>query len=73
MAMVMNSLSFVFGLLCLISIDVILGLIAFTFYRYFDLKYFSQLEISMLKEENKYLKEENKRVSGTSTEFWSDK
>lgn len=69
----MNSLSFLFGLLCLISIDIILGLIAFTFYRYFDLKYFSKLEISILKEENKYLKEENKKVSGTSTEFWRDK
>ncbi len=69
----MNSLSFIFGLLCLISIDSILGLITFTFYRYFDLKYFSKLEISMLKEENKYLKEENKKVNGTSANFWGDK
>ena len=66
----MKSLSFVFGILCLVSIDLILGLIAFTFYRYFDLKYFSGLEINILKEENKYLKEENKKVSGTSTNFW---
>ena len=69
----MNSLSFLFGLLCLISIDIILGLIAFTFYRYFDLKYFTKLEINILKEENKYLKEENKKVNATSTEFWRDK
>lgn len=68
----MNSLSFVFGLLCLISIDIILGLIAFTFYRYFDLKYFSKLEINILKEENKYLKEENKKTSGASTDFWKE-
>lgn len=68
----MNSLSFLFGLLCLISIDVILGLIAFTFYRYFDLKYFSKLEINILKEENKYLKEENKKASGSSANFWGE-
>lgn len=66
----MNGLSFMFGLLCLISIDCILGFITFIFYRYFDLKYFSQLEINMLKEENKYLKDENKKVNG-STDFWS--
>lgn len=69
----MNNLGFIFGLLCLISIDSIIGLIAFTFYRYFDLKYFSKLEISILKEENKYLKEENKKISGASTNFWGDK
>ena len=69
----MNNLSFLFGLLSLISVDLILGLIAFTFYRYFDLKYFSSLEINMLKEENKYLKEENKKISGASTNFWGDK
>lgn len=66
----MNGLSFMFGLLCLISIDCILGFITFIFYRYFDLKYFSQLEINMLKEENKYLKDENKKVNG-SIDFWS--
>ena len=66
----MNGYAFIFGLLCLISIDVIIGFIVFTLYRYFDLKYFSQLEINLLKEENKYLKEENKKVSGASTDFW---
>ena len=66
----MNGFSFIFGLLCLISIDTILGFIVFTFYRYFDLKYFSNLEINLLKEENKYLKEENKKVSGASADFW---
>lgn len=68
----MNALSFFFGLLCLISIDVILGFILFVFYKYFDLKYFSNLEIQELKEEVKYLKEENRKVNGTSTNFWSD-
>lgn len=69
----MDGLSFFFGLLCLISIDLILGFIVFVFYRYFDLKYFSRLEIVQLKEENKYLKEENNKLNGTSANFWGDK
>lgn len=68
----MSGLGFLLGLLILISVDVILGFIIFTFYRYFDLKYFSDIEINQLKEENKYLKEENKKLSGASTSFWSD-
>lgn len=67
----MNSLSFILGLLILISIDIILGFIIFIFYRYFDLKYFSDIEVNQLKEENKYLIEENKKISGASTNFWS--
>ena len=68
----MNSLSFIFGFSCLISFDIIVGFIVFVFYKYYDLKYFSKLEISILKEENKYLKEENKKLSGASTNFWRD-
>lgn len=67
----MNGLSFVFGLLLLVSIDVMLGFIIFVFYRYFDLKYFSKLEINILKEENKYLREENQKMQGSSAGFWS--
>lgn len=66
----MNSLSFIFGLFCLISIDIILGVVLFIFYKYFDLEYFSNLEIQELKEENKYLKEDNKKLNGTSSNFW---
>lgn len=66
----MSGLSFFFGLLCLISIDVGVGFIIFIFYRYFDMKYFSDLEINQLKEENKYLREENQKIKG-STDFWS--
>lgn len=62
----MNSLSFFFGLLCLISVDFVI----YNLYKYFDLKYFSKLEINQLKEENKYLKEENQKLSGSSS-FWS--
>ena len=32
----------------------------------------SQLEINVLKEENKYLIEENKKVNGTSADFWKE-
>lgn len=66
----MSGLSFFFGLLCLISIDIGVGFIIFIFYRYFDMKYFSDLEINQLKEENKYLREENQKIKG-STDFWS--
>lgn len=62
----MNSLSFFFGLLCLISIDFVI----YNLYKYFNLKYFSRLEINQLKDENKYLKEENQKLSGSSS-FWS--
>lgn len=54
----MNCLSFFFGLLCLISIDVVIGFILFIIYKYLDLKYFSNLE------------EGNKKINGTSTNFW---
>ncbi len=62
----MNSLSFFFGLLCLISVDFVI----YNLYKYFNLKYFSRLEINQLKDENKYLKEENQKLSGSSS-FWS--
>lgn len=68
----MNGLSFVINLLWIISLDIIIGFILFMIYRYTDFKYFSNLEIEQLKEENHYLKEENKKIKGTSTNFWSD-
>lgn len=68
----MNSLSFIFSLLCLISADLMLSFLIFILYKYLDLKYFSTLEIINLKEENKFLKEENKKINGTSTNFWGD-
>lgn len=69
----MNGLSFTIGLLSIISLDVILGFLIFMLYKYVDMKYFSNLEIEQLKSENKYLKEENNKLYGTSTNFWSDK
>lgn len=68
----MNSYSFFINLLWIISVDIILAFILFMVYRYVDSKYFSNLEIEQLKEENKYLREENKKINGTSTNFWSD-
>lgn len=68
----MNILEFVIKLLYLISIDVILGFIIYVLYTYFDKRYMSQLEINVLKEENKYLKEENKKFNGTSADFWKE-
>ena len=62
----MNSLTFIFCLLCLISVYFVI----YNLYKYFNLKYFSKLEINQLKEENKYLKEENQKLSGSSS-FWS--
>lgn len=68
----MNSLEFIYKILSLISIDVIVGFIVYIFYTYFDKKYMSQLEISLLQEENNYLKKENKKCNGTSADFWKE-
>ena len=68
----MNILEFIIKILNLISIDVIVGFILYVLYTYFDKKYMSQLEINILKEENKWLKEENKKVNGTSADFWKE-
>ena len=68
----MNILEFIYKILSLISIDVIVGFIIYVFYTYFDKKYMSQLEISLLQEENNYLKKENKKCNGTSADFWKE-
>lgn len=63
----MNFLEFLINLLRLISFDVLVGFSIWLLYKYIDLKYFSNFEINILKEENTYLKNENKKVNGTST------
>lgn len=68
----MNSLSFILGLLSLVSIDIMLGFLIFILYKYVDLKYFSNLEIEQLIEENKYLREENKKVNGSNSFMWGN-
>lgn len=69
----MNGLSFLINLLWILSLDVIIGFILFMIYKYVDLKYYSNFEINVLKEENKFLKQENRKLNGTSTNFWEDK
>lgn len=68
----MNFLSFIISILFLISIDFLLGFALFLLWKYLDIKYFSTSEIELLKEENSYLKKENKKVNGASSEFWEE-
>lgn len=67
----MTVLGFFLGLLILISFDLFIGFLIWILYKYVDYKYFSELEIITLKEENEYLKKENKKIGGTSTNFWN--
>lgn len=66
----MNWLSFIFGILCLVSLDIILGFITYTIWKYFDLKYFSEFEITKLRNENEYLKEQNQKINGSDSDYW---
>ena len=66
----MNGFSFILYLLRLCSLDIALGFTLYLVWRFLDLKYFSTSEIELLKQENKYLKEENKKVNGTSADFY---
>ena len=61
---------FILGLLTIISFDCIFGFALFLLWKFLDLRYFSTSEIELLKEENKFLKEENKKVNGVSTSFY---
>jgi len=67
----MNWKEFIIELLKLISMDIGVGLVIYIGWKYIDMKYFSKLEISMIKEENRYLKEENRKVGGTN-DFWKE-
>lgn len=66
----MNYLSFIFGILCLVSLDIILGFLVYIVWKYFDLKYFSEFEITKLKNENEYLKEQNQKINGSDSDYW---
>lgn len=68
----MSLLEFLLGLLKLISFDCLLGFLIWILYKYIDYKYLSQLDIVTLKEENKFLKQQNKSFNGTSTFFDED-
>lgn len=68
----MNFLQFIIDLLRLASLDCLFGFLIWILYKYIDLKYFSTFEITTLKEEIKYLKNENSKIHGTSADFWKE-
>lgn len=65
-------LKLIINLLWVISLDGIFGFSLYLIWKYLDLKYFSVSEIEILKEENEYLKKENKKVNGASSDFWKE-
>lgn len=65
-------LKLIITILWVISVDCIAGFLLYLLWKYLDLKYFSSSEIEILRQENEYLKQENKKVNGTSSDFWSD-
>lgn len=65
-------LSLIINLLWIFCISFIFGFALFLVWKFLDLKYFSQFEISQLRAENEYLKEENKKFKGASSEFWKE-
>lgn len=66
----MNGLCFIVSIVAIFSHTCLVGFALYLAWRYLDLKYFSTSEIELLKQENKYLKEENKKVNGTSADFY---
>ena len=69
----MNFLEFLISLGWLVSIDCFIGFVLYVLYNYFDKRYNSSLEINILKEENDFLKKENQKINGTSSDFWDKK
>ena len=63
---------FIIELLRLTSFDLGFGFILYIAWKYRDLKYFSTFDVETLRRENEYLKRENRKVEGTSTEFWNE-
>ncbi len=63
---------FIIELLRLVSFDFGYGFILYLVWKYIDLKYFSTFDVETLRRENEYLKRENQKINGTSTEFWSE-
>lgn len=62
---------FIIELLKLASFDFGVGFMLYLIWKYIDLKYFSTFDVETLKRENEYLKKENRKIEGTSTEFWN--
>lgn len=68
----MNWKEFIIEFLRLVSFDFSLGFILYLAWKYVNLKYFSTFEVETLKRENILLKQENRKINGTSTEFWNE-
>ena len=64
----MTFIGFLFGILCLISIDTICGTLIYILWKYLDSKYYSKLELTLLQNENEFLKQENKRIQSIYTD-----
>lgn len=62
---------FILKFLILFSIDGFGISLLYIAWKYIDLKYFSTFDVETLKRENEYLRQENRKINGTSTEFWS--
>lgn len=62
---------FFIELLRLVSCDIGIGFIIYVTWRYIDLKYFSTFDVETLKIENKYLREQNKKINDNPEEFWN--
>lgn len=67
----MNWKEFIISILSLISYDIGFGFIIYICWKYIDDKYFSKLEINVIKKENEYLREENRKIGG-SGDFWKE-
>ena len=67
----MSYKEFIIDLLKIASFDGISIFILYILWKYIDFKYFSSLEITTLKEENAYLKNQNQKFNGSNT-FWTD-
>lgn len=63
---------FFIKLLGLASCDVGIGFILYIGWKYIDLKYFSTFDVETLKIENKYLREQNKKIGEDPEEFWNE-
>ena len=68
----MNLLEFLIELLKVISFDCLFGFLIWILYKYIDSKYLSQFDITTLRQENEFLKQQNKSLNGTSTFYDED-
>lgn len=68
----MNWKEFFIEILRLASLDIGIGFILYISWKYIDLKYFSTFDVETLKIENKYLREQNKKIGDNPDDFWKE-